>query len=199
MTSESTTIRVTRQSREALRQISEATGKKQQDVVDAAVEAYRRQLLLDRANEAYAALRKDSAAWKSERAERAVWDATLSDGQEKDYRVEQPSRGQVWQVDLSPTQGRETRGTRPCLVITVDRFNHGPAGLVVVLPITTKAKGVPFHVPVDPPEGGLDKRSYIKCEEPRCISTDRLTECLGAVAPETMEQVADLVRILLGL
>ncbi len=84
MTSESTTIRVTRQSREALRQISEATGKKQQDVVDAAVEAYRRQLLLDRANEAYAALRKDSAAWKSERAERAVWDATLSDGQEKD-------------------------------------------------------------------------------------------------------------------
>ena len=111
----------------------------------------------------------------------------------------QPSRGQVWQVDLSPTQGHETRGTRPCLVITVDRFNHGPAGLVVVLPITTKAKGIPFHVPVDPPEGGLDKRSFIKCEEPRCISTDRLTECSGAVAPRTMEQVADLVRILLGL
>jgi predicted DNA-binding protein len=84
VTSESTTIRVTRQSREALRQISEATGKKQQDVVDAAVEAYRRQLLLDRANEAYAALRANSVAWKSERAERAVWDATLGDGQERD-------------------------------------------------------------------------------------------------------------------
>jgi hypothetical protein len=84
VTSESTTIRVTRRSREALRQISESTGKKQQDVVDAAVEAYRRQLLLDRANEAYAALRQDSATWKSELAERAAWDATLGDGQEKD-------------------------------------------------------------------------------------------------------------------
>ncbi len=111
----------------------------------------------------------------------------------------QASRGQVWQVDLSPTQGHETRGSRPCLVITVDRFNQGPAGLVVVLPITTKVKGIPFHVTIDPPEGGVSERSFIKCEEPRCISTDRLTRCLGSVTPGTMEQVSDAVRILLGL
>ncbi len=84
MTTESTTIRVTRQAREALRQISKATGKRQREVVDAAVEAYRRQLLIDWANEACAALRADGAAWKSERAERAVWDTTLGDGREKD-------------------------------------------------------------------------------------------------------------------
>ena len=111
----------------------------------------------------------------------------------------QPSRGQVWQVSLSLTKGHETRGTRPCLIVTVDRFNHGPAGLVVVLPITSREKGIPFHVLISPPEGGLTKRSFVKCEEPRCISKDRLVEHIGDVSTEVMEEVADYLRILLDL
>ena len=79
--------------------------------------------------------------------------------------MRKPSRGQVWRANLSPTKGHETHGTRPCLIITVDRFNHGPADLVVVLPITTREKGIPFHVSVNPPEGGLSERSFIKSEE----------------------------------
>ena len=111
----------------------------------------------------------------------------------------EPSRGQVWLADLSPTKGHETRGTRPCLVVSVDPFNHGPAGLVVVLPVSTREKGIPFHVAVAPPEGGLARRSFIKCEEPRSISRDRLTDLLGSVEGSTMEEAADRLRILLGL
>ena len=110
-----------------------------------------------------------------------------------------PSRGEVWQADLSPTKGHETRGTRPCLIVSVDPFNHGPAGLVVVLPITTRDKGIPLHVAVDPPEGGLTRRSFVKCEEPRSISKDRLTKRTGELAPPTLEEVGDRLRILLGL
>jgi len=113
--------------------------------------------------------------------------------------VPQPSRGEVWQAKLSPTKGHETRGTRPCLVISVDPFNHGPAGLVVVLPITTRDKSIPLHVVVTPPEGGLEKRSFIKCEEPRSISKDRLTTRLGELAAPTLEEVSDRLQILLGL
>jgi len=83
MSIKSTTIRVTNQARETLRQLSQITGKRQQDIVDEAVEAYRRQVLLDKANLAYAALRSDSAAWKAELTERQAWDATLGDGQER--------------------------------------------------------------------------------------------------------------------
>ena len=113
--------------------------------------------------------------------------------------MRQPSRGQVWRANLSPTKGHETRGTRPCLIITVDQFNHGPADLVVILPITTREKGIPLHVPVDPPEGGLSERSFIKCEEVRCISKERLVEYIGDMAASTLEEVSDYVRILLDL
>lgn len=67
----------------------------------------------------------------------------------------EPSRGDVWLVTLDPTRGHEQAGRRPGLVLSVDLFNHGPAGLVVMLPISTVAKGIPFHFEVNPPEGGL--------------------------------------------
>ncbi|MDX2212140.1 MAG: type II toxin-antitoxin system PemK/MazF family toxin [Oculatellaceae cyanobacterium bins.114] len=41
-------------------------------------------------------------------------------------------RGQVWLADLNPVKGHEQAGKRPCLIISVDLFNQGPAGLVVV-------------------------------------------------------------------
>ena len=78
--SKSTTIRVTNHARDTVRELSEITGKRQQDVVDEAVEAYRRQILLEKANQAYAALRSDTEAWQTELAEREAWDATLADG-----------------------------------------------------------------------------------------------------------------------
>lgn len=62
-----------------------------------------------------------------------------------------PSRGEVWMVDLDPTKGHEQAGRRPGLVVSVDLFNHGPADLVVLVPITSKAKGIPFHVEVNQP------------------------------------------------
>ena len=77
----------------------------------------------------------------------------------------EPRRGEVWLVDLNPTKGREPFGRRPALIISVDLFNQGPAELVVALPITSRAKGIPFHVPVDRPEGGFTKPSFIKCED----------------------------------
>jgi mRNA interferase MazF len=111
----------------------------------------------------------------------------------------EPSRGDVWVVSLDPTKGREQAGKRPALVLSVDPFNRGPADLIVVLPITSKTKGIPFHVNVKPPEGGLKQESFIKCEDVRSISKERLSQRLGSITTKTMKQVEDRVRILLGL
>jgi len=111
----------------------------------------------------------------------------------------EPLRGEIWLVDLNPTRGREPFGRRPALVISVDLFNQGPADLIVILPITSKAKGIPFHVPVEISEGGLTKQSYIKCEDIRSISKERLSKRLGLVSDKTMAAVEDRLRILLNL
>ncbi len=110
-----------------------------------------------------------------------------------------PSRGEVWMMDLNPTRGHEQAGTRPGLVISADAFNAGPAGLVIVLPITAQHKGVRSHVPVTPPEGGLHKQSFIKCEDVRSVALERLGRRLGSIAPATIEAVEFRLRILMGL
>ena len=114
-------------------------------------------------------------------------------------RVLEPSRGEVWLVDLDPTRGHEQAGLRPALVVSDDVFNHGPAGLAVVLPLTTRARGVPLHVAVDPPEGGLRERSFVKCEDVRSLAKERLSQRWGFVSRQTMTRVEDRLRILLQL
>ncbi len=113
--------------------------------------------------------------------------------------MSQALRGEIWLVGLDPTKGREQAGIRPALIVSVDIFNQGAAELVVVIPVTSKAKGIPLHVEILPPEGGLTLTSYVKCEDVRSISTSRLVRRLGMVSAETMDQVEDRLKILLGL
>ncbi len=113
--------------------------------------------------------------------------------------MSQALRGEIWLVGLDPTKGREQAGMRPALVISVDQFNHGAAELVIAIPITSKAKGIPLHVEVKQPEGGLTMNSYVKCEDVRSISTSRLVRKLGAVSAQTVDEVEDRLRILMGL
>jgi mRNA interferase MazF len=109
------------------------------------------------------------------------------------------ARGEVWQVNLNPTQGHEQAGIGPALIVSEDTFNNGPADLVIVVPITSVGKGIPFHVEVKPPEGGLTMRSFIKCEEIRCVSKQRLSQRLGEVSKRTIENVEDRIKIVLDL
>lgn len=98
-----------------------------------------------------------------------------------------------------PGDSYEQAGRRPCLVISVDLFNQGASGLIVVLPITSKEKGIPFHIALEPPEGGLKVRSFIKCEDVRSISVERLEKRWGTVSSVTLVAVEDRLRILMGL
>lgn len=102
-------------------------------------------------------------------------------------------------LDLDPTRGHEQSGTRPALVMSADLFNAGPAGLIIVLPITSRQRGIRSHIAITPPEGGLNMPSFIKCEDVRSISKERLIRRLGSVSSETMESVEATMRILLDL
>ena len=111
-----------------------------------------------------------------------------------------PCRGEIWNADLDPTRGREQAGRRPVLVVSTDRFNEGPAELVVILPVTSKAKGIPWHVALKAGGGtGLRTDSYAMVEAVQCISRERLSKRLGEAAATTMSEIEMRLRILLEL
>jgi mRNA interferase MazF len=110
-----------------------------------------------------------------------------------------PARGELWWIDFNPTRGREQTGMRPGLVVSADRFNRCPAGLAVVVPVTTRDRPLPFRVAIEPPEGGVKRRSFAICEGVRSVSTDRLTRRTGAVSDGTMDRVSERLRLLLDL
>ena len=117
----------------------------------------------------------------------------------KKANMASPVYGEVWLADLDPTVGHEQAGERPVLVLSISAFNQSPAGLVVVLPITTRIRGIPWHVLVSPPEGGLTRPSAILCEGLRSVSQQRLQHQMGIASAATMQAVQDRLRILMGL
>jgi len=70
---------------------------------------------------------------------------------------------------------------------------------VVVIPISKVGKGVPTYVEINPPEGGVSMRSFIKCEAIHSIDKIRLVRLMGKVSEPTMVQVEDRIKILLDL
>lgn len=58
-----------------------------------------------------------------------------------------PDAGDVVWLSFDPTSGHEQAGHRPALVLTPAAYN-GKTGLLVCCPITSRAKGYPFEVPL---------------------------------------------------
>jgi mRNA interferase MazF len=111
-----------------------------------------------------------------------------------------PFRGDVWLFEPEEGRGHEQTGTRPGLILSIDRFNRSGAELVAIIPLTSRHKiGIPWHVEVLPPEAGVIMQSFIKCEDLRSSSTERLIRRLGSVSPKTLHEVEERVRTLLGL
>jgi len=76
-------------------------------------------------------------------------------------------RGDIFTVDLEPTQGREQRGHRPVLVVSPNEFNQ-VTGLPVILPITNGgefARRIRFAVPLS----GTKTTGVVRCDQPRVL------------------------------
>lgn len=108
-------------------------------------------------------------------------------------------RGSVWFVNLDPVIGHEQGGHRPALVVSSDHLHVIPSRLAIVIPITTRDRGLRAHIPIAPPEGGLAHPSLAMTEQPRTISVQRLNRRLGSVADATLAEVVDRLRWFLDL
>src|SRR5947209_2000933 len=94
------TVRISEASHQILRELAEQTGNTMMDVLDRALDSYRRKLFFERLNAGYGELRADPKAWAAHLAERKLWEATLMDGLDL---------GERWTEDghrLTPEDGK---------------------------------------------------------------------------------------------
>ncbi len=76
-------------------------------------------------------------------------------------------RGDIYLVDLDPTQGREQRGHRLVLIVSPTAFNEATR-LPVTLPITNGgqfARRIGFAVAIS----GIGTTGVVRCDQPRVI------------------------------
>jgi len=97
-------------------------------------------------------------------------------------------RGDVYMVDLEPTQGREQRGHRPVVVVSPDEFNRA-TGLPVILPITNGgdfARRIGFAVALS----GTTTTGVVRCDQPRVLDLNaRNGRRVESLPPEIMDEV----------
>ncbi|WP_238165421.1 type II toxin-antitoxin system PemK/MazF family toxin [Kribbella caucasensis] len=77
---------------------------------------------------------------------------------------------QVWWVDFNPQLGREQAGRRPAIVVGSSLACGLPNGLAIVVPMTTRNRGLPFHPAVQLGE----TTGYAMTDQIKSISTQRL-------------------------
>lgn len=109
-----------------------------------------------------------------------------------------PRRGSVYLIQFDPAVGREIRKTRPAVVISNDHMNE-LAATVLVMPITGGHHAYYHWIPLDPPEGGLTKRSNIVTEQIKSVDRRRLLRRLGSLRRGTMDQIEQAIRDHCGL
>ena len=74
------TVSISEAAQWLLKELAEQTGQPMTEVLERALDAYRRKLFFEQLNAGYAELRADPEAWAEHLAERQRWDATLLDG-----------------------------------------------------------------------------------------------------------------------
>lgn len=105
-----------------------------------------------------------------------------------------PDRGEIVWLDFVPQTGREQAGHRPALVISPKAYNRR-AGLALVCPITSRAKGYPFEVELPP---GSQAEGVVLCDQMRSLDwrarrAERLCPAPAEVLREATAKILALV------
>jgi mRNA interferase MazF len=104
-------------------------------------------------------------------------------------------RGEIWWVNLDPTQGSETRKTRPAIVVTANALNRARR-TVVGVPLSTGPQPRPPIIVPAPPAG---PNSVAVCDQVRAVDKRRLTRNEGKLSAVDLRSIEDSLRRVLEL
>ena len=100
-----------------------------------------------------------------------------------------PQRGEVYLVSLDPTQGREIKKPRPCVIVSPDELNSNLATYIVA-PMTTGGHPYPFRIPCR----FQRTDGFIVIDQLRTVDGRRLVRRLGKVHPTTLQKVLTILQ-----
>ncbi len=104
-------------------------------------------------------------------------------------------RGEIWWINLDPTQGSEIKKTRPCLVLSHDTLNQ-LRRTVVVVPLSSVAKA---HPPITVPVTCQGKSAVAIIDQIRAVAKHRLVSRIEIASNDDIQTISESVATILEL
>ena len=110
-------------------------------------------------------------------------------------------QGEIWSVNLDPTQGAEIRKTRPEIIVNDNAIGRLP--LKIIVPLTdwkSHYAQAPWMVELVPDaKNKLSKPSAADCYQVRSISEARFVKRIGTIDPRTLEPIQVALAAVLSI
>ncbi len=115
-------------------------------------------------------------------------------------KINDPQKGEIWQVNFNPIKGMEIGKVRPALVIN-ERF-IGQLRNRIVLPITEsnlKKSQRPWMLKLNKSNlNGLSKDSAVDASQIKSVSVERFSEKSGEITSKQLEEALGKVALCIG-
>ena len=110
-------------------------------------------------------------------------------------------RGELWWAELPSPEGAEPGHTRPVLILSADAFNRSAIQTVVTVVVISNLRlaAAPGNVFLAEAETGLGKDSVANVSQLVTLDKAFLSERVGVLPAEVLEQVVLGVKVVLEL
>jgi mRNA interferase MazF len=102
-------------------------------------------------------------------------------------------QGEIWLINLDPTQGAEIKKKRPAIIVNDNTLGKLP--LKIIVPITdwkSSYEVAPWMVKIEPDrKNGLTKLSSADCFQIRSVSVNRFINKIGYVDISIVEEIKE--------
>jgi mRNA interferase MazF len=111
-----------------------------------------------------------------------------------------PTSGDVVDLDLGVSEGREAGFRHPAILVTAQRILDADPTVVHVVPLTTTIRRFHSELVIAPDaDNGLDEPSAPQCQHVRAISPRRILTVRGNIGAVVLAQLRETTAVILDL
>ena len=108
-------------------------------------------------------------------------------------------KGEIYWVNLDPTNGSEISKTRPAIIVSND-VNNVYSDTVTILPITSNTEKIyPYEVLLTKGEANLVNASKAKANQIRTIDKQRIGKKIGKVSNSVIMEIENAILVHLAI